>query len=143
MDSLVVLVHSPVVGPFTWSMVAEQLRQRKVDVLVPKLADRDDNDLPYWDQHTAAVKQALADVPPGRPVVLVGHSGAGPLLPAIHRAIAQPVAACLFVDASLPHPGQSRFDELASCQCSRPCPRTPPHLDRRWIVSYLERGGTP
>jgi hypothetical protein len=43
----------------------------------------------------------------------VGHSGAGPLLPAIHRAVAQPVAACLFVDASLPHPGQSRFDELA------------------------------
>jgi hypothetical protein len=113
MDSLVVLVHSPLVGPFTWSMVAERLQQRKVDVLVPKLTDRDDSNLPYWDQHTEAVKQALADVPQERRVVLVGHSGAGPLLPAIHRAIAQPVAACLFVDASLPHPGQSRFDELA------------------------------
>jgi alpha/beta hydrolase family protein len=113
MDSLVVLVHSPLVGPFTWSMVAEQLQQRKVDVLVPKLTDRDDSNLPYWDQHTEAVKQALANIPQERRVVLVGHSGAGPLLPAIHRAIAQSVAACLFVDASLPHPGQSRFDELA------------------------------
>ena len=113
MDSLVVLLHSPLVGPFTWSMVAEQLQRREIDVLVPKLTDHDDSNLPYWDQHTGAVKQALADVPQERRVVLVGHSGAGPLLPAIHWAIAQPVAACLFVDASLPHPGQSRFDELA------------------------------
>src|ERR1700751_3091577 len=112
MDSLVVLVHSPLVGPFTWSMVAEQLRQRKVDVLVPKLTDRDYTNLPYWEQHTEAVKRALADVPQERRVVLVGHSGAGPLLPAIHRAIARPVAAYIFVDASRPHPGQSRFDEL-------------------------------
>ena len=113
MDSLVVLVHSPLVGPFTWSMVAERLQQRKVDVLVPKLTDRDDSNLPYWEQHTEAVKQTLADVRQDRRVALVGHSGAGPLLPSIHRAIAQPVAACLFVDASLPHPGQSTLDELA------------------------------
>jgi hypothetical protein len=113
MNSLVVLVHSPLVGPSSWSMVADQLQQRKVDVLVPKLTDRDDSHFPYWDQHTESVKQALADVPQERRVVLVGHSGAGPLLPAIHRAIAQPVAACLFVDASLPHPGRSRLDELA------------------------------
>jgi hypothetical protein len=46
-------------------------------------------------------------------VVLVGHSGAGPLLPVIHRGLVQPVVACLFVDASLPHPGQSTLDELA------------------------------
>jgi hypothetical protein len=94
-------------------MVAEQLQQRKFDVLVPKLTDREDSKLPYWEQHTEAVKQTLADVPAERRVVLVGHSGAGPLLPAIHRAIAQPVAACLFVDAGLPHPGLSRFDDLA------------------------------
>jgi len=58
-------------------MVAEQLQQRKVDVLVPKLTDRDDSNLPYWDQHTEAVKQALADIPQERRVVLVGHSGEG------------------------------------------------------------------
>jgi pimeloyl-ACP methyl ester carboxylesterase len=107
MDSLFILVH---VG---WSMVAEELRQQKVDVAVPMLTDRDDSSRPYWQQHTEAVKQTLADVLPERPVVLVGHSGAGRLLPAIHRAIAQPVAACVFVDASLPNPGMSALDELA------------------------------
>jgi hypothetical protein len=55
----------------------------------------------------------MLDVPQERRVVLVGHSGAGPLLPAIHRAIAQPLAACLFVDASLPYPGKSALDDLA------------------------------
>jgi hypothetical protein len=59
MDSLVVLLHSPLVGPITWSMVAEQLQRREIDVLVPKLTDHDDSNLPYWDQHTEAVKQVL------------------------------------------------------------------------------------
>jgi hypothetical protein len=112
MDSLFVLVHSPLVGPFTWSMVAERFKRWKVDVLVPTLTDCDDSDIPYWEQHTKAVKETLADVPSERPVVLAGHSGAGRLLPAIHRAIAQPVAACLFVDASLPHLCLSALDEL-------------------------------
>jgi hypothetical protein len=33
MESLVVLVHSHLVGPFTWSMVTEHLQRRNVDVL--------------------------------------------------------------------------------------------------------------
>jgi hypothetical protein len=44
-------------------MVAERLKQRDVDVLVPKLTDRDDSDLPYWEQHTKAVEETLANVP--------------------------------------------------------------------------------
>jgi Alpha/beta hydrolase family len=132
MESLFVLVHSPLVGPFTWSMVAEQLRQLKVDVLVPKLADGDDSNLPHWEQHANAVKETLAEVPHARPVVLVGHSGAGPRLPAIQRTIAQPVAACLFVDASLPHPGRSVLDELAI---------NVPDIDRE-LRPFLRAGGS-
>jgi Alpha/beta hydrolase family len=113
MDCLIILVHSPLVSPFTWSKVAERLRQQKVDVLVPDLTMNDVKGLPYWKQCADAVKQALAQVSPERRVVLVAHSGAGPLLPAICHTIAQPVAACLFVDASLPHPNQSTLDELA------------------------------
>jgi len=36
------------------------------------------------------------------PVVLVGHSGAGPLLPSMADALSAEVAALIFVDASLP-----------------------------------------
>ena len=113
MDCLIVLVHSPLVSPFTWSTVAERLRQQKVDVLVADLTTHDDEGVPYWKQCASAVKQALTKVPPERRVVLVAHSGAGPLLPSIRDTITQTVAACLFVDASLPHPNQSTLDELA------------------------------
>lgn len=113
MDCLIVLVHSPLVSPFEWSKVAEGLRQQKVDVLVPDITTHDDEGIPYWKQCTGAVKEVLTQVSPGRRVVLVAHSGAGPLLPSIRDTITQPVAACLFVDASLPHPNQSRLDELA------------------------------
>ncbi|MGH3924022.1 MAG: hypothetical protein ACRDTT_14325, partial [Pseudonocardiaceae bacterium] len=40
--------------------------------------------------------------------VLVGHSGAGPLLPAI--AAATPTVGVIYVDAGLPQPGASWFD---------------------------------
>ncbi len=113
MDCLIILVHSPLVSPFTWSGVAERLRQQKFDVLVPNLTTHEHEGLPYWKQCADAVKQALAQVSPERRVVLVAHSGAGPLLPAIRHTITQPGAACLFVDATLPHPNQSVLDELA------------------------------
>src|SRR6266568_1411664 len=39
MESLIVLVHSPLVGPFTWSLVAKPLQADGFDVLVPVLID--------------------------------------------------------------------------------------------------------
>jgi hypothetical protein len=95
-------------------MVADRLRQQKIDVLVPDFTTADVEGLPYWKQCADAVKQALAQQSPERRVVLVAHSGAGPLLPAISDTITQQVAACLFVDAALPHPNQSVLDELAT-----------------------------
>ncbi len=52
-----------------------------------------------------AVRQAR----PAGPVVLIGHSGAGSLLPAVAEAVGG-VDAAVFVDALLPHPGRSWFD---------------------------------
>jgi hypothetical protein len=57
----------------------------------------------------AAMVQAL---PAGRPLVLVGHSGAGPLLPAIRQAAERDVALYLFVDAGIPVDGASRLELL-------------------------------
>jgi hypothetical protein len=102
-----VLVHSPLVGPFTWSLVAQHLQAGGFDVLVPPLTDSGGTPPPYWQQHTASVQRALASLPQERALVLVGHSGAGSLLPVLAQAARHPVKAYLFVDAGLPHPRKS------------------------------------
>ncbi|HJT59241.1 MAG TPA: alpha/beta fold hydrolase [Ktedonobacteraceae bacterium] len=112
MDNLIVLVHSPLVGPFSWSLVAQQLQAIGFDVLVPNLTDREEASTPYWQQQAASMQQALAALPQERSLVLVGHSGAGSLLPVLAQASSHPVSAYLFVDAGLPHPGQSQLDEM-------------------------------
>ncbi len=112
MESLIVLVHSPLVGPFTWSLVAKSLQAGGFDVLVPVLTDSGETPPPYWQQHAVSVQQALAAIPPERPLVLVGHSGAGSLLPVLAQAARRPVTAYLFVDAGLPHPGKTQLEEM-------------------------------
>ncbi len=107
-----VLIHSPLVGPLTWSPVTEDLRRRGFEVVVPVLRDDDSSGLLYWRQHVASAAQAIASLPEGRALVLVGHSGAGPLLPAIGEGCGRHVGAYLFVDAALPLDGQSRLDDM-------------------------------
>ena len=105
------LIHSPLVGPTTWSLVAKEIRKRGIDAIVPSLHDSPCDTGPYWQRHVASVTLALRGCPADQPVVLVAHSGAGPLLPLIGRAIEQRVAAYIFVDAALPgRDGQSRLD---------------------------------
>jgi hypothetical protein len=86
------------------------MQQRNLDVIVPTLVDRSSSKKPFWKQHTSSVLQALALIPESQPVTLVGHSGAGPLLPAIGGSLANPVHAYVFVDASIPRAGASRLD---------------------------------
>ena len=52
-DKLYVLIHSPLVGPLTWSLVANEMRQRGLDVIVPALEDSSDSKEPFWKQHAA------------------------------------------------------------------------------------------
>jgi pimeloyl-ACP methyl ester carboxylesterase len=112
MKSLMVLVHSPLVGPFTWSLVAKPLQVGGVDVLVPTLTDSGETPPPYWQQHAACVRQALGPIPQECPLVFVVHSGAGSLLPVLAQTAGHPVTAYLFVDAGLPHPGKKQLEEL-------------------------------
>ncbi len=97
------LIHSPLVGPATWQPVAEALRQRGAAVAVPQVAALPGSPRPYWQQHAESAAAGLRRLP-ARPV-LVAHSGAGALLPAIRRSLDQPAAAYLFVDAGLPAAG--------------------------------------
>jgi hypothetical protein len=105
-----VLIHSPLIGPFTWSLVANELRQRGLIAILPALHDSPAIKQPYWQQHAASIAQALAEVPKSVRLILVAHSGAGPLLPAIRQSIANPVHAYVFVDAGIPVNGASRLD---------------------------------
>jgi hypothetical protein len=107
-----VLIHSPFLGPFTWSLVAAELRQRGHHVIVPSLSDSDASPLPYWQQHADSVRGGLASLPADQPIYLIGHSGAGPRLPAIRTALTQPVAGYVFVDAGLPLDGLSWLDTM-------------------------------
>jgi len=109
-----VLIHSPLVGPATWLKVAHELEAQSFDVAVPLLSDIDSTDRAYWQQHADAVQRALLPVPDDRHLILVGHSGAGPLLPVIRRQLPHPIAAYVFADAGLPQAGASRLDLIAS-----------------------------
>jgi hypothetical protein len=112
--NLFVLIHSPLVGPLTWKLVANEMRRRGLDVLVPTLEDSPDSKEPFWQQHAESVSQALAYTPPETPVTLIGHSGAGPLLPAIRQRLVNPVNAYVFVDAGIPRNNASRLDLMKS-----------------------------
>lgn len=91
-----VLVHSPLVGATTWSWVAQELHYRGHHVAVPApratvLAD--------WRAWTEAV---VDDIGTREAAVIVGHSGAGPLLPVIASKVVSPPSQLVFVDAGLP-----------------------------------------
>jgi hypothetical protein len=107
-----VLIHSPLVGPFTWSRVAEALRQRGYEAIVPQLPIGDRDELPYWQRHAEAVAATVGTIPTGRASVLVAHSGAGMLLPAIRQLLVQPPNGYIFADAGIPEDGKSRLDML-------------------------------
>ncbi len=106
---LLALIHSPLVGPFTWTRVAAVLSARGVPVILPEVRDDPASSLPFWQQHAQSVARALAGSAEVQPLILVAHSGAGVLLPAIRQALGCPVAGYLFVDAGLPLDGQSRL----------------------------------
>jgi hypothetical protein len=108
----VLLVHSPLVGPLTWEPVAAELRRGGHPVAVPDICRDEQEAAPFWRQHAQAAARGAAELPVDQALVLVGHSGAGPLLPAVRAALDRPVAAYLFVDAGLPEHGKSRLDLL-------------------------------
>jgi hypothetical protein len=110
-----VLLHSPLVGVESWGTLPEALRQGGMDA-VAVAVDTDDR-APFAERYVAgAVAGVLEAASLADPLVLVGHSGAGPLLAAVGtrlRAAGHPCAGYLFCDAGLPQDGASRLDLLA------------------------------
>ena len=119
---MITLVHSPFVGSMVWDGVASALREAGHAVAVPQLEVRSSGG-PRWRSHVRSVVSA------GAPVALVAHSGAGPLVPAIIDVLdTRPTV--VFLDATLPHPGRSRLEEM------------PDDLERR-LVTLESRGTLP
>ncbi|MFR9796731.1 alpha/beta hydrolase [Streptomyces sp. MS06] len=102
MDPVLVLVHSPSVGPSTWHPVAEHLTAAGHRVRVPSLLHVAAGAPPFWPRIAEAVRDDLRDVPADRPVTLVVHSNAGLFLPTIRAGLDHAVSASVFVDAALP-----------------------------------------
>lgn len=100
------LVHSPLVGPATWETVSAAAQGRGHQVIAPDLTATLSKGPPYVHRQIDVVADKV-----GRgSTILVGHSGAGPLLAGVADACAGVVDGYVFVDAGLPTPGQSWFD---------------------------------
>ena len=110
-----VLLPSPLVGVESWGRLPEALGRGGVGA-VAVAVDGDDRP-PFAERYVrGAVKGVLAEPARPAPLVLVGHSGAGPLLGAVGvglRAAGRPCAGYLFCDAGLPQDGASRLELLA------------------------------
>ena len=99
-----VLAHSPLTGPAAWGRLPDVLRDRGLSVTVVSVTD--DTEPPYAGGYVARAALQVAERAPAGPLHLVGHSGAGYLLPqlgAARRAARHAVAGYVFVDAGVPH----------------------------------------
>ncbi|PWK89090.1 alpha/beta hydrolase family protein [Lentzea atacamensis] len=102
----VVLMHSPFLGPSSMRPLADELASDGVAVLLVDL-QMTVNEAPVHQRLIGAFADALEDAGVTGPLVLVGHSGAGPLLPGFADALELEVAGLVFLDSDLPTPGKA------------------------------------
>ena len=141
-------MHSPLVGPTTWRWVAAALVAAGHEVAVPDLR----NAAITGDPH-AVIAAAVAALPPGwtTPIV-VGHSGAGSVLPSVAERLRTWPPRFVFVDAGLPPcegsatPGAEFLDQLRALAVGGVLPRWStwwgddvmemlvPEIDRRSVL---------
>lgn len=108
MQARLLLVHSPLVGCGTWAPVAQALVGDRYAVTVPDLAGTVAAGPPYHLRQA----QVIADSAAGQPVVLIGHSRAGPLLATAGAMLGERALGYVFVDARLPSPGRSWMETV-------------------------------
>ncbi len=107
MAPTLLFVHSPLVGSGTWDQVAADLSGRGYEVGAADLTGTVAAGPPYCLRQAEVIARSAS----GPPAILIGHSGAGPLLAAA-AALAGQVRGYVFVDAGLPIPGQAWMDTV-------------------------------
>jgi pimeloyl-ACP methyl ester carboxylesterase len=120
-----VLLHSPLVGPTTWRWVAGALVDAGHAVALPDLRDA-----AVTGDRDGLITAAAAVVPaPWTAPILVGHSGAGSLLPSVAERLGTSSGRLVFVDAGLPPcegsatPGGDFLDRLRALAVGDVLPR--------------------
>jgi hypothetical protein len=104
-----VLLHSPLVGPGTWRSLAPSLRAQGREIAVADFAADMSGDPPYYAKLVRTACRLLNSESNAK-TLLVVHSGAGSLVPAI--AALGGVAGAVFVDALMPHPRESWIETI-------------------------------
>ena len=107
MAARLLLVHSPLVSCATWDRVAADLAGGGCELGVPDLSGTVMAGPPYCLRQAQVIARSAS----GQPAILIGHSGAGPLLAAAGAIIDQ-VRGYIFVDAGLPMPGQAWMETV-------------------------------
>src|SRR5258708_38999782 len=108
MGGRVVVVHRPVVGWATWDLVGADLAGGGYELGIPDLTSTVMAGPPYCLRQA----QVMARSASGQPAILIGHSGAGPLLAAAGAIIGQGRGS-IFGDAGPPTPGPARVETEA------------------------------
>jgi hypothetical protein len=112
------LIHSPLVGPLTVQPLADELRRRGWTAITPDLRPALAGPRPLWRSFVDAACAATV-----RADVIIGHSGAGVMLPSIAEHLRP--ARVVFVDAVVPGVGASyapseRFAEFIASLADGP-----------------------
>jgi hypothetical protein len=108
------LLPSPFQGASAWGPCGEALAARGQAANVIDLREAfADVDASY----DSVARAAAARI--GEGAILVAHSGAGGLAPAVQAAAGDRVQAVIFVDALMPHPGRSWFDTAPAALTAR------------------------
>jgi len=121
----IVFVHSPFVAASTWAGVARAFASQGYVAVAPSLEGVMASERPC---RSALVEIVAGACQPLGETVLVVHSGAGGLVDAI--ASSTSLAAAIYVDAILPHPGRSWLSTV------------PPDLRRR-LLQLSDAGRLP
>jgi len=106
-----VLVHSPFLGPASLRPLADALAAHGHPAVLLDLRPSVVS-APVHQVLVGSFADAMSEEELTGPVVLIGHSGAGPLLPAFADALEDTVTGLVFVDAGLPTPGRSWRDTV-------------------------------
>lgn len=120
-------VHSPLVGPSSLRRLAGLAAAGDAEVALPDLTPMATGARPHEDYAKRAIEEG-GDL--SQPVAVVGHSGAGPFLPAIGEAIG-PATVLVFVDAVVPpRSGSHRTPDAMKAMLDR---QTVNGTLRRWL----------